>query len=463
MVGPELILVSLHERYAVARSNLGFPHPITVVVSYPSQKDLPSELHLNDRIADLQRHFPLLYAHILGRDTSEPYFQQGERPISSDCILQHVPFVPEDDTQAQILRDELTRFQHLGKETLWQVTRYTSTGISFLALSCDHALTDGKGLFSLLDALLRDDISDLPYESVSQIPRMEDTLNVRLDAFSILGLVFRELLVPTLPRSLQSYLIVPPSWPAENVVKSPNQCPPLYTLIQLPHQLIASLKTAGRLHRVTTLHPILKLSYGVAIWSVVGRPQYMTLQSPASVRDHNIGHSHCTACYTSSFSVPFQPTSQTDFWAEAARVGAYMSSPVGQKRALQSMGSLGLIPNSGGSSPEQSTGWEKFFAEKMENKRIAESMGISNIGRVELPPRANDLCWGQAASPLSTPFEISVVGHAGGLRVAGAYREGSVVTAIQIKQVDEAWKRILHILADPDYSDTTLDSLVAVA
>jgi len=356
----------------------------------------------------------------------------------------------------------LEHIQNIDTGILWQVTRYTSATTSFLALSSDHALLDGRGLFKLLDYLVRDDISDLLHESVADVPRLEDTLNVKPDAMLLLGLVYRELFVPKLPSFLQAYLVAPPSWPTGQVSIAPNQCPPIYTLLDLPLQTVVGLKAAGRLHQVQTLHPILKLSYAVAIWSVVGRPSSMQLQSPASVRDTKLGHSQCTACYTASHSVPFQPTSGSDFWKEAAAIGAYMSSAIGKRRALQEIGSLSLVPDYTSSADGlHPTGWEKFFSEKMDNKKYSGSLEISNIGHVDLPTGANDLCWGQAASPLSTPFGISVVGHLGGLRVAGAFRDGSVVDSAAIESVHQVWKRVLDRLVDPVRSDWTLGALVA--
>jgi hypothetical protein len=330
-------------------------------------------------------------------------------------------------------------------------------------VTCDHALLDGRGLFSLLDALLQEHISDLPYESITRIPRLEETLNVIPDAFFLLDVVYKQLVVPKLPRFIQPYLGAPPSWPAGCLKIAPNRCFPLYTLLDLPYDLIKSLKTAGRLHDVLTVHPTFKLSYAIAVWSVVGRPQQMTLQSPISVRDKHLGHSHCTACYVSSMSVTLSPIQQTDFWHEAARIGVYMSSSDGRRQALQTMGTLSLIPDAKmGPSESQPTGWEQFLFDKMDNKRITESIGISNIGHVELPAHARDLCWGQAASPLSTPFEISVVGHSAGLRVMGSYREGFAVSAEEINQVNSIWEFILRRLADPEWTDFSLGGLVSM-
>ena len=468
--------VSLHERYSITRANLGFSHYVSILVAYPSPSTLPHNAVLSKRIAELQEHFPLLSSSVLGRKTREPYFQQRESPWTPEDILHTATYdTTIGDAREHVLKAENDRVAATDIDTapLWHIGLYTASTTgedkpAYLVLSVNHVLSDGKGAFILLDALLCPDISELPYEQVDKIKRLDDTMNIKPGAMFILGVIWAELIVPRLPTFLQPYLASPPAWPAQTFSKPAFECPSEFAITDFPSDLIDALRKAGKAHSVPTLHPILKLSLATALWAVKKDtldPFQMDLQTPGSVRRPELGHGYLTANYVSSITIPFSPTPSTPFWDETAKSAKYMSSPAGKQQALGSMGTLGYVPDP---TPDPSkrdtnkpTGWEEFFFNKgYSNNRFPASLGISNIGKVDLPPNAIDLVWAQSAWPGAPPYEVNVVGHSAGLRAAPIWREGAAVTRADWLEIEKIWTRVLERLADPSNSAITLGELV---
>jgi len=455
----------------VTRANMGFPHFVSVVVAYSSPKDLPSDDHLIRRIDELQEHFPLLYAALRGTKTRGPFFQQGETHWSKDRIIRRMQYSATGNDGAKVLQDEMKRLDklHLESDPLWQVALYTASDDSpaYLVVSGHHALTDGKAVFNLTDALLAADISHLPYEQVDKVPLLSDTHDLRPGLLYILGLIWTALLVPKLPARIQPYLRPAHAWPDTGIRRPASKCEGRFSLLELPHSLIDSLKVAGRQNGVKTLHPILTISYATAIWHVMrGSSDSLVIRAstPSNIRDLSLGHGYCTGNYVGSAPVTFVPRPETDFWAETAQVAIDMSSKASKKRALELMGALSYVPDPAPDlakrDTDRPTGWEQFFGETMESAvPYSDTMSISNIGRVKLPPKAADLFWAQGASPMAPPFTINVVGHEKGLRVTPTWRDGAVVDEDDVKRVDEVWERILNRLANPLWKGRTLQEL----
>jgi len=262
--------VSLHERFSIARRNVGFPHWIVYLLSYPSSL-LPSSETLSSRIQDLQKHFPLLYSEIINGQTRNPAFQLRE-PWSSPDILTNINYLSknvENEEKAILLKSEIDRVQSKTNiiKPLWQVVRYTPSSDgedrSYLALSVDHTLTDGRGGILLLQALLAESIDDLPYEQLDTIPRLDDTHNLKPSISYLIPMIFQELLVPKLPSFLQKYVKPYPIWPSGNVQNNPIDCEGQLSITTISPEILSALKKVGKENGVATLHPIFEIS----IWS----------------------------------------------------------------------------------------------------------------------------------------------------------------------------------------------------
>jgi hypothetical protein len=224
--------VSLHERYSLARRNCGFPHGITVLVTYHSPAALPSESFLSDRVHTIQAHFPLLRSRVVDSKTRSPYFALRDRFWLAREVLHAETFEASADVgqeQEQILRNEIRHMeqQDFEAQPMWRVTRFTCPQAtrSYLAISTNHEITDGRGILSLADTILGDRSSnELPHETIGNIACLEDTISIKPGFTHILALVWQELLPRFLPIFFLSYFLPPRPWPAERVTSAPTQC-----------------------------------------------------------------------------------------------------------------------------------------------------------------------------------------------------------------------------------------------
>lgn len=434
----------MYERYSVTRSNMGYRHPVTVLITYPSAASLPSTDFLTTRVAELQQHFPLLAAKILGRKTREPYFQQSAPSTFADVVTRST-LTGEGDLRESILASENIRTAAI-EEPGWHVALFESPGCAYLALSVDHAYLDGRGIFHLLDALLQPNIDHLPFETLSNIAKLEDTHDIRPGFTFIAGVIWTELIVPKLPLFLQRYLATSPIWPY-SIAKTPTACSSGVTVVDLSPRVIPALKKVGRAHRVDTIHPILLVSLGLAVGKVV-KAQALRVQTPGALRDTSLAHGYCTGGYVSSTVIPI--TVSNAFWPTTVSVAKYLNSSSGKKRSLETIGSLAYIPDP---SPDISlrdtvrpTGWEKFFFDKMQ--RGMDGLGVSNIGQVGLPAGAADLVWSQAASPMGPALEVNIAGHEAGLRATMVWREGAILSQHHVEDIVKVWTRMLQELTE---------------
>jgi hypothetical protein len=432
---------------------------------------------LERRIDKLQKHFPLLHTEVINVHTRQPAFQLRGQWKGSDVLstLTYSPHTEKEEEWRVLLKAEILRIQaEPSSRPLWQVVRYippSSTGDdethprAYLALSVDHVLTDGRGGIQLLQSLLAPTIDHLPYETINTIPKLEDTHHIKPSALFLLPIAFQELLVPRLPVFMQRYLKPYAVWPSGAVVKPPLDCPGEISVFTLPPDVLAGLKKVGKENGVSTLHPILKLSYGIAIWAVhrqaYDKPFAMSMQTPSSVRDvEGSNHGYCTANYTASQSFRLLPQPSTSFWVEAAKIATTLSSPNGKAEALQSMGLLGYLPDPEPTPESPRTGWETFLLSKASSlDPFPGSLGFSNLGYVDLPDGAEDLFWSQVVSPFAPVYEVNVFGCEKGLRVVSIWRDGSGTSRKEVEEVERVWERVLRRLVDGEVD--TLGQLVA--
>jgi hypothetical protein len=423
----------------VTRRNTGFPHIITILVTYPSTAARPSLPFLCKRVEELQVHFPLLRCRIIDDRTREPAFQLSET-WTPEQVIRTWAYTSEDelkDQQEAILGMECSRTGTEGlNDPLWQVGLYDSQSDrrGHLALSVDHALTDGKGVQQLIYALLMESIEHLPFERLETIPRLEDTVNLH----------------PKLPASIPS----DPPWPTQQASKPSTECPSALSVIHLPTSLVDRLKVVGKTHDCPTLHPVLLLSLAVSIWSIVSPsqdPLPLIHATPVSVRDPNLGHAYCTANYTANCGMKLTITRDLDFWSEASRIGLFLRSPEGRDTALSAKGQLASLPDSlDPNRPDEfPTGWEEVYLTKARSDRpYTAALGVSNLGMMKLPGGAEDVVWSQMVSPFAPVLLVCMNSCEKGLRAVGGWREGCVLERKDVKRIEVVWEVVLGRLAD---------------
>jgi len=185
----------------------------------------------------------------------------------------------------------------------------------------------------------------------------------------------------------------------------------------------------------------------------------MAVQTPSSIRDvKGKGHGYCTANYTGSNTLNFLPQDNTSFWEEARKIKKDLTSPSAKAQALHSFGLLAYIPDPD-PNPTQNpdykpnektpTGWETFLLNKSSSETpFFGSLGVSNLGYVNLPEGAVDIVWSQAISPFAPVYEINLGSCEKGLRAVTLWREGGATSRENVLEVERVWKRILRRLGE---------------
>ena len=343
---------------------------------------------------------------------------------------------------------------------LWQVSLYTSptkTGPVYLTLSADHVLSDGRGFILLLEALLNpSSIASLPYEKLADLPIHEDTMDMRPTWSHLIPTIFRAMILPNFPQFVQNLFATKPYWPQGEVMRDPTTVPEASSLIELPGDVLVRLKTAGKEHKVPALNATLQTVYLVAMWSVFirtsSKDKRLTFVWLADERNPALGHPHCTGMYLSRYQDEITTFPPSDFWTEAARISVYTASAAGRKLARGAAGLLAYIPHQ---DPQM------MLASASGQSAAMFSLCFSNLGYVELPPRADDVAWTQNCFPVDMGLIANVIGHKNGLRVVSIWREGAMVMEDQVKEVEKTFVKIIERLTDPRWNKTSWEELVS--
>jgi hypothetical protein len=472
------IAVSQQERFMLSSRNCGFPHSITLLITYPSRTGVPQDGFLTTRIAELQEHFPLLYARIVDSKTRSPYFVSRGRPWEGREIVHYETFeVHGERTQEQerILRVENDRMSthDIDEEPMWRVTRLTSPASTrtHLAISAHHEIVDGMGLLTLARALLSPSITHLPYETLDLIPALEDTISLKPGFRRVLSLIWHDLSTTFLPTCLRSLLRPPPSlrpWPTGRSTKMSTEGSWDVSLLALSPTLIPALKATGTANGVPALNMTLHMAYTLAIWIVCGQRAliHFSLATwiPKSERNAALGHAYCTGNYVSDFITKIKLRPTDPFWTVTAKLSEYFRSPAGIARARGSTGTLSYIPDPEPDAAMRDTptptGWEMHMLGKAKSPDPYDvGMLMSNLGPVGLPPGAEDAVWTQSASPFIAALSVNVIGHEGGLRASTVWREGAPVTREEVKEVERVFEEVLGRLVDESWKEMSLVGL----
>lgn len=387
-----------------------------------------------------------------------------EKPWPAEDILDEAEYQPEDDDSVEIgnilqKNGQKKSTDDLNSRPLWQVTIDTSLkkSTTYITLVADHLIVDGKGLSIFFDALLAKDVSQLPYEKLETIPRLEDTMNIKPSLSFLLPMVWQHLILPRLPFFIQRFFSTGATWPATHVRESPFNCSPGYSLLSIPADQMASLKQVARAHNILALHAVLKSIYALAIWSKFRHtlsPFRLTASTPRSERDYKLGHAYCMGNYVSSYQFDIQFTPGESFWVVAKNVFNYLMDPESIESARMRMGILEQVPDGvydpPHADPHRPTKWEDFFLnEAASEKPFGEALSFSNLGHVKLPENAKDVAWVQIGGSLATAgFSTAVLGHEKGLRLNTIYLEGAAVTKEDVKDIERLFVVILKRLIE---------------
>ncbi|WWC62843.1 uncharacterized protein I303_105441 [Kwoniella dejecticola CBS 10117] len=475
--------LSLYERYSVSRRNIGFPSVIFFIVSYPTSSSLPSDAFLEDRIRKLQERLPLLNAEIRDYNTSKPYFAVRDEIRDPRDILFQTKYEPESSRQSEmedIFIKEPLRL--ITKEDFysgpsWQVRKHVhrsqnpaqaESSRAYLTLSIDHAFSDGQGSLSILRYLLAGDdetCQSIPHEPLERVTRYEDTINIKPSMRYLLPIIFDKLLVPKLPSFLQYYLRSAPTWPSSMIKNKSAEALPRQLLLFLPTELIDSLKYTAKQNGVKTLHGVLKAALLTSIWAIYGPtliPFKVKGATPRSDRNSmELGHPICTGNYVSFPKIEITLEGKDNFWNVAKQCSDKLSAPETVRQGRMDIGTLAYIPEpeKEKTNPQFPTGWESFLSDQINSDSpFGDALNLSNLGKVDLPPRADDMVWGQRASPFAGAITCNVMSHKAGFRMIITWLEDSAVKEDEVLRLEKVFVGMLQRLIEAQ-EDTTLEAL----
>ncbi|EJT50992.1 hypothetical protein A1Q1_07786 [Trichosporon asahii var. asahii CBS 2479] len=481
LLRPELTPVTYHERYSLMRQNTGFRHVILWVVTYPSAS-LPPRAELEARVEALQSAQPILHARLSGTDTNKPGYVEGAPWPRSAIVRQFEGAYSggEPEESLQVYRAEMERFSSEPLDgPMWCVGLYSKPGAerSYLTLAFNHLVIDGRGSSLLLTSL--QDGSDIPEETLFSPTRADDTIPMTPTLRFLAPIVFRELLLPKFPLWVQAPFTKDDPWPGHAVEKAPFDVPQDIRLLSLTPEEVKDLKVHSKANGVKTLHPLLKAAYMIAIWyvhagrgttkvaaKVEGRPPLRLGAATArDERDVKLGHSALAHNYVTSTEVHHVLSGEQQWWPFAAQLSGELSSDQGLQDGRMTISLLGHVQDpdipASKRDPALPTGWEQYFhARAASPTPYRESLTVSNLGLVKLPPGASDMIWGQTASPYGAPYYANIVGHEGGIRITSTYREGSVTDTAHMEEVHEVMRRILNRVAKGE-AKMTLEEIAA--
>jgi hypothetical protein len=321
-----------------------------------------------------------------------------------------------------------------------------------LAISAQHELMDGGGLFRLAQSLIYDDTSLPAQEKFDTTLGMSDN-DYKPSISFLLPVIYRERVIPALPTWISTYLRSLPTWPGV-IAKHPSTAPWDFSILSIDSTTIKSISANGKRKGVKTLHPILNVAYLQAMREVYGPSSLDCVfvgESPRNERSDKEadGHSYLAGNYVSGSSWTLPSTG--GFWEWCNTYSTYLSTTA-ISEGRQSIGLLAYLPDPDppveSDDTRRSTGWEDEYLTKFENgtNTYSQSLSFSNLGRISLAKAlgAVDLVWGFPGSPFAPPISVAVVGHEAGLRVYSTWREGCPVTRESVGEVELAFKSILE-------------------
>ncbi|GMK53772.1 hypothetical protein CspeluHIS016_0103580 [Cutaneotrichosporon spelunceum] len=464
------------ERLLLARQNLGSPPAIVHAIRYPLA-ELPSRGFLEVRVSDLQFRLPRLNVYVAGAQTNRPRFENGP-PWDAKEIVQEGHFSPNphndlDAEMSDILQSQEEAFtaQDFEQSPMFRVTILTSPrcNYGYIVPCFNHIMVDGCGALRLVHLLTAHGVH-VPIEPFEKPSRLDDTVDLKPDARYLASIVFREIIVPKLPKPLQKKWKTKDPWPGERINAHPAESPSGFSFVRISLEVVDACKRAGKARGVRTFHPILKMAYMAAVWRVFGLGSTGTGNSLRLValtsrdeRRTRSGHSAVTGCYTTNPEYYTKVSGEQKFWSVTRAMANWLGDR-GVFTGRYNNGVLneipeGLTPMDPNYDPARPTGWEQYLGERSDAAApFRSSIGIFNLGVATLPQGAEDHAWSQTASPYGPVWNISVLTHEGGMRLSSVFRDGSAVTKAQTDALLDVLKVVLERIAFNDL-DTTIDRL----
>ncbi|KAL7420490.1 hypothetical protein Q5752_004440 [Cryptotrichosporon argae] len=498
--------LSLHERFSLARSNIGHPPHIAVLASFTAA---PTHSQLAARVAALQARYPLVCARLAGARTRTPALVPGPPWVASEVVSDvsdadaGAATMTEDERAGRVLEYALARAHEArnaataSRETadapLWTVLVVrpeapehpaAHPAKTYVVSIIHHVVADGVGALRLLSALiapaiaLDDDAASAFPPDAFDVPTLDSTMSLKPGARTLVPASFAHLIVPRLPAFARAYF-APPTWPTASVVGI-EDAPGRVLVISIGRAAVAGLKEAGRKAGVATLHPTLEAAATVAVRSVLvsdtdadaaaGPGPALKVSTPISERDPALGHGWATANYvsasTSTYALADVPraagaatvdaAAAAAIWALARRIVYTLASPSARRAARESVGMLAYIPDAerpaepqpeATSDERAPTGWEAYLLARLAAPQpFGASLEVSNLGHARVHG-ADAVCWAQPSMAPGPPVSFNVVGHERGLSVSVTFREGACVTTEQAREVGQVFKNVVEALA----------------
>lgn len=89
---------------------------------------------------------------------------------------------------------------------------------------------------------------------------------------------------------------------------------------------------------------------------------------------------------------------------------------------------------------------------------MSASLGMSNLGLLQVQVKIDKLAWAQTSSPIATPFALDVCGHSDGLGIAVSTRTGASNDQLFAKRMEKTILTLAQESLIPQ--DMTLADLV---
>ncbi|KAH8660347.1 hypothetical protein BX600DRAFT_56204 [Xylariales sp. PMI_506] len=479
-------------RMLITNRSVGSPSTINIMLTFPDPGSLDTT-RLAVRIAELQELWPLLAMAIADQRTVEPKMQYHYLPWGTEKVLAYNTYVvnaenPKAERDA-VYDKALRLFQtkiSFDSDPLWRVTIFRAsinpeTARVYLALTLDHAMIDGRGAVKLAQALLAEDISQLPKEDLELYKEKEEKDRKALEQVPpysfILSIIIREMLYPRLPTFVQKLLGHTPAWPpkiSQPTIDSPWKS----SIVDISSDLVQRLKEAGKAHSIATLNPTLHTAWVISVWAVFSRKGSQSFPirdcSLKDVRDMAKGDPYCLfGCVGTCLWSTGLLGDDTRFWETAQSYAARVEDDTAYEEG-RNLTKLLVLMNNGPLKPAESSKYRVPDSEELPagDKRahtlqeeealkkinsLSPYFGMSgfwsNLSYFTLPQGSVDMVFGVSGNATGTAFNTCLVGHENGARVQNAFSDGAAVNEEGVKQAEGLYLRILETISSEGMKD----------
>ncbi|RSH78949.1 uncharacterized protein EHS24_001872 [Apiotrichum porosum] len=422
---------------------------ISYVIKY-DHESAPDLAEIKSRVEKVQQLFPLLQARIVDGHTTQPAFELRDPWHPSEIVRERTLSETEDDgDDAALIQCQLQRSQRVDYYTrpAWSVDLIHGAKTSFLGLNTNHVIMDGRGSLRLLAALTQPDgMEGLSTETLGA-SLYDNTVDIKPTLKTMIPVFWQEIIVPILPVWLQQR-VISSTWPGAQ--PTPLNRDFDVALASLSASTTALLKATAKARGVPTLHPVLQTAYVAASWAVFHKDAdelTFVTSAPRSERTPTLGHSAVTSVYVNVLEDKGIARGSHNFWDEAQRLSAHLTDPSTIDTCRRTIGLLAWMPDP---TPGKDgiTGWDRYFTMRATAAApFFDSLMVSNLGAMSLPPGATDSLWSQINHPCTLALCGSLFGHNGGLRLTTTFFEGVPATKAEVDRVHRLWEGILTQVA----------------